>query len=97
MNKGADAAKGDHKRDDGKVAGRFMLKLSGEAFAAWAGVSVSTPTSYTPSPGKSRRSSVTARKSRSSSAAATSSAAPSSSSAAWTGPGPTTWACSARS
>lgn len=96
MNKGADAAQGDHKREDGKVAGRFMLKLSGEAFAG-GGVSVSTPTSYTPSPGKSRRSSAAARKSRSSSAAATSSAAPSSSSAAWTGPGPTTWACSARS
>nr|MYU47876.1 UMP kinase [Streptomyces sp. SID7803] len=37
MNNGADAAKDDHKREDGKVPGRFMLKLSGEAFAGGGG------------------------------------------------------------
>jgi len=40
MNKGADAAKDDDKREDGKVRGRFMLKLSGEAFAGGGGLGV---------------------------------------------------------
>ncbi|MER5552669.1 UMP kinase [Streptomyces sp. NPDC002793] len=40
MNKGADATQGDHKRDDGKMSGRFMLKLSGEAFAGGGGLGV---------------------------------------------------------
>lgn len=64
MNKGADAnqAPGDNSDHDGNhevnKAGRFMLKLSGEAFSGGGG-SVSTPTSSTPSPARSPRSSVT--------------------------------------
>lgn len=97
MNKGADATQStDDNGDPGKKAGRFMLKLSGEAFAGGEG-SASTPTSYTPSPARSPPSYGTGRRSPSSSAEATSSAAPNCSSAAWTGPAPTTWACSVRS
>ncbi|RPK82177.1 Uridylate kinase [Streptomyces sp. ADI97-07] len=40
MNKGADATQADHKRDDGSISGRFMLKLSGEAFAGGGGLGV---------------------------------------------------------
>ncbi len=52
------------KSDDGKVRGRFLLKLSGEAFSgaeAWASI----PTWCTPSPVRSRPSYGTARRSRS--------------------------------
>src|SRR6478752_8276924 len=40
MDKGADATQADDKRDDGKISGRFMLKLSGEAFAGGGGLGV---------------------------------------------------------
>ena len=82
--------------DDERVRGfrRVVLKLGGEMFGGGeVGVD---PDVVATVAGRSPRSSPTASRSRSSSAAATSSAAPSCTSAAWTGPAPTTWACSAR-
>ena len=75
---------------------RVLLKLSGEVFG---GGKVGVDPDVVPKIAREIAAVVARRASRSpsSSVAATSSAAPSCSSAAWTAPGPTTWACSAPS
>lgn len=96
MDKGADAIQADDKRDDDKGSGRFMLKLSGEAFAGGGGLGVDPDVVHT----IAREIAAVVRDGAQIAVVigeATSSAAPSSSSAAWTGPAPTTWACSAPS
>lgn len=96
MDKGADAIQADDKGDDDKGSGRFMLKLSGEAFAGGGGLGVDPDVVHT----IAREIAAVVRDGAQIAVVigeATSSVAPSSSSAAWTGPGPTTWACSAPS
>ncbi len=96
MDKGADAIPADDKRDDDKGSGRFMLKLSGEAFAGGGGLGVDPDVVHT----IAREIAAVVRDGAQIAVVigeATSSVVPSSSSAAWTGPGPTTWACSAPS
>lgn len=96
MDKGADAIQADDKRDDDKGSGRFMLKLSGEAFAGGGGLGVDPDVVHT----IAREIAAVVRDGAQIAVVigeATSSAAPSSSSEAWTGPAPTTWACSAPS
>ena len=74
---------------------RVLLKLGGEMFGGGA-VGVDPVVVETVARQIAEVVAHAAPRSPSSSAAATSSAAPSCSSAAWTGPAPTTWACSAR-